>query len=149
MNNLYKYLQKPIFPIVGVVGIGVLGYIFGIFFERGFLDISWPARVLSFPFLSGLIALILPFFETSALINIYLWKVRGLREIIVWTSFLSYSLYLIHLTVFEGVKRVLTEKIDLMYMFPIALFWSFVLAYFLYRYIEQPFMALREKFDKK
>ncbi len=149
MNGLYKQLQKPIFPLIAIVGIIFLGSLYGEFFERGFLNISWPARVLSFPFLSGLIALLLPFLETSSLINIHLWKIRGLREIIVWTSFLSYSLYLIHLTIFEGVKRTFMNVLDPLMMLAIALFFSFVIAWFLYRYIERPFMQMRDKFTEK
>lgn len=149
MNTIYKHLQNPVFPIIGIIGICMMGYIFSIFFERGFLNISWPARVLSFPFLSGLIALLLPFLETSLLVNTHLWKVRGLREIIVWTSFLSYSLYLIHLTVFEGVKQTFTDILDPLVMLPIALGGSVIIAYYLYHYIEKPFMQLRERFAEK
>jgi peptidoglycan/LPS O-acetylase OafA/YrhL len=73
----------------------------------------------------------------------------GVFQILNWSwmrfiGLLSYSLYLVHATVIEGVDLYLPQ-ISVALQGAISLLISFILAYAIYRYIELPFGKLRKQ----
>lgn len=146
-HNLYKKLQMPFLIIIPFFFIAMFGHWFSQYTSWGILNTSFRARVLSFPVLSFFIALMIPFLENNALINQIIPKIWKLRGVITWISILSYSVYLIHLTIFDWIKGSLLDKVDLNLIMVISLFATFAVSYLLYRSIEKPFMKMREKFS--
>lgn len=145
---LYKKLQSaPVF-LIGIAFIGACIYVYGWLFAKGVVDTWGWGKALLFPLLSLSIAAILPFLETSMLINGIIARVGVIRWGVTWISILSYSVYLIHLNIFDTVKYFLLDKIDLTTMMFLSLTLAFLASYVLYRCIEQPFMKLRERYSK-
>ena len=145
--NWYKFLQNPLLVLFPLAIIGFLAYNFARYFQFGILDTSTIARVGAFPILSVAVALIIPFLEKNNFINNIVGKIKIINFPITWISILSYSLYLVHIPIFDIVKATLLNKIPLEYMPPIALFFAFLISYGLYRCIEKPFMQLRERYS--
>lgn len=146
-HHWYKKLQMPFLIVIPLFVIAMFGHWFSQYTSLGILNTSFRARVLSFPVLSFFIALLIPFLENNSFINRLMPRVWKLRGLITWISILSYSVYLIHLTVFDAVKGALLKSVDLTLIMLISLAITFGVSYLLYRSIEKPFMALREKFS--
>ncbi|MEK7570773.1 MAG: acyltransferase [Patescibacteria group bacterium] len=146
-STWYSLFQKPWFIILPLAIIAGLAYQFWKYFPFGVLETSLFARVAAFPLLSISIALLIPFLEKNTFVNHFLGKIKAISVPITWISVLSYSLYLIHLPMFDLVKGNLLDKMPLEYMAPIALIAAFLASYVLYRCVEKPFMRLREKYS--
>lgn len=147
-DTLYRKLQStPVF-LLGMTLICGCAYVYGWLFAKGVIDTWGWGKALLFPILSVSIAATIPFLETSKLINGVFARFKPLYWLVTWISILSYSLYLIHLNIFDTVKYFLLDKIDLTTMMVISLGIAFLASYILYRCIEQPFMRMREKYSK-
>lgn len=147
-HPLYKEFQKPSRLLIAVVFILVLAISFKIYYDKELLDTSIFARAFAFPVLSFFIAMLIPFLENSRFINQKITNNKVFKSFITWMSILSYSIYLIHLFIFDGVKAFFHEKPHTpgSLMAIIGLSIAFVLSYILYRFIEKPFMQMRERF---
>ncbi len=97
-------------------------------------------RTLWFALFSFSVFLVIPFFENSVTIK-KISTVKPLFLIFTWTSILTYSMYLIHMFVFQipfGTENNL-----------ISIFGHFILlyafSYVIFRFYEHPMMTLRDK----
>lgn len=86
------------------------------------------------------IFLIIPFFETSPFIE-RTRKYRALYWIITWTSVLTYSIYLIHMFVFQIPLPINLLGFDKI----IHVFLLYIFSYLAYKYFEHPMTELRDK----
>lgn len=144
LPNIYKHLQKPYYTILSMLGIVIITYWYIIYYVQ--IDLNPPFFVTAFalPIVSLLIAITVPFFEFNPLINNIIPKFTLLKQGILWTSLFSYSLYLIHVNTFDIVKSSFPSKTSGLILLPLGLLLTFSASYLLYRYIERPFMQLRE-----
>ncbi len=149
MQGFYKRLQSPSVLSLALVSLLVLAYFYTKYYVQISLNASFSVKVFSFPLVSILIALIIPFFETSDSVNTKIHSLAILRELVIWISALSYSLYLVHLTMFDLVKGIFPAKTQFIITLPIALALAFFCSYLLYTYIETPFMHLRKNISDK
>lgn len=90
---------------------------------------------------------VLPFSILLMLPYVYCLKPSGnkwINHIIVKGSLISYSLYLLNLTI---VSSLILSYLEINYWYKFFLFWflSIVFATLMYKYIEVPFMKLRDK----
>jgi peptidoglycan/LPS O-acetylase OafA/YrhL len=99
---------------------------------------SFFSKTFNFSILSIASAMLLPFFN-----NIKTGRGVALK-IFTYTSILSYSLYLINLSI---VEQIIAGYIKFNGVFNYVLFWiaCYFLAYILYRFYEKPMMLLRDK----
>lgn len=149
MNGFYKKLQKPLVASVAFFALAFVAYEFMRYYAQISLDPPFFVNVFALPMVSVIIALIIPFFETNALINTRIATFTLLRNAIVWTSLLSYSLYLIHLSMFDLVRTFLPKDTQPLLLTGLGLMLAFAASYLLYRFIEKPFMDMRKKFSGK
>lgn len=144
-HKLYGILKHPLVACVGILGIGLVAYQYAHYYLQLSIQTPFWVKVFILPMVSTLIALVLPFVETSKIINEKIGRIGGVRHVIIWTSLLSYSLYLIHLTMFELTRDVIAKDVSPLIQTVIALVLAVVASYLLFRFIETPFMKLRER----
>ncbi|HSW97589.1 MAG TPA: acyltransferase [Candidatus Saccharimonadales bacterium] len=143
--HVYKHLNKLLFPIISFGAMGIIAYWYMIYYVQIGLNPPFFVTAFSLPLISILIALVIPFFEVSTFINTKMHSFTLLRQTILWVSIFSYSVYLIHVDIFYRLKDAF-PKTSAVIMLPVALSLTFLGAFLLYRYIEKPFMQMRERF---
>jgi peptidoglycan/LPS O-acetylase OafA/YrhL len=148
VNKLYMFIRKPIFAAIAFVLMLGLIYKYTRLLEIGQLNTDFGAKAFGLIILSVLIGIILTYFETSKVINETIRKHWALREFVTWTSLLSYSIYLIHVSIFEIFRGIFPPNPQSFIGLACALVVTTGVSYLLFRYIETPFMNLRNKFAK-
>ena len=147
-NKLYTLIRKPIFAGISFVLMLALIYKYTRLLDFGQLNTDFGAKAFGLIILSILIGIILTYFETSALINETIRKHLLLKEFVTWTSLLSYSIYLIHVSIFEIFRSIFPPHPQSFIGLACALVVTTGVSYVLFRFIETPFMNLRNKFAK-
>lgn len=147
-NKLYMFIRKPIFAGIAFVLMLGLIYKYTRLIDLGQLNTDFGAKAFGLIILSGLIAIILSYFETSTIINKTVKKFWLLREFITWTSLLSYSIYLVHVSIFEIFHNIFPPNPQSYIGLTCALIVTTGVSYVLFRFVETPFMNLRNKFAK-
>lgn len=137
--NLLKY------AFLGLAGFFIIRYVilFG-YIERG----SYFNTVISFTIQSLLIALTMPYFA-----NMNVTKYKLFNKLTTKISLISYSLYLLNLSVVTYFVMPEIRLNDNIFDYRIAMFinyimyWSIciILSILMYKYIEIPFMKMRDK----
>ncbi len=147
-NGVYKQFQKPLVPFIAFFLLGLLAYGFAVNYMQPIVFDRLLTKSLAFPVLSVLIALMIPFIENNHFINIKTYSLTYFRQLVIWVSILSYSVYLVHLSMFDVVKGIFPKTTTPFILLPLALALTFFSSYLLYRYIEKPFMKMRDRGKK-
>ena len=110
-----------------------------IYFDHFVKDFNFYVSVIYFSLIPFSILLMIPFFY-----NMHQPKNRLLNNIITYGSLISYSLYLLNSTVIIGF---ILNYLHLNPAFKFVLFWILnpCLSILMYKYVEQPFLKLRDK----
>lgn len=148
-QGVYKQFQKPLIPLIALFLLGLLAYGYAVTYMQTAVFDRLLTKTLAFPVISVLIALMIPFIENSPFINIKTYSASFFRQIVIWVSILSYSLYLVHVNIFELVKGIFPIQTPSLILLPLALLLTFLSSYLLYRYIEKPFLRMRDRRVKK
>ncbi len=116
----------------------------GFRFFTNFHPFGFYAQTLSSSVESLKIILVFPFFDSIK-------KGKGIfYKIITWVSIISYSLYLLNLSVISGfVMPLISKNIQQpIVIYSLYFLINIVFAYLLYIFCERPMMQMREKFSK-
>jgi len=145
-QKLFKELQKPsrVAVILTILALSVYThYLYALHFK---LDTSRMVKILSLPYMSILLASLLPVFEAGTFINVVLARYKILYSFFTKTSILSYSIYLVHVDLFETTRNIFKHILPFSYvLLSIALLSTYLVALFLFTYIERPIMKFREQ----
>lgn len=141
-KTIYQKISNPFFCLFGVL---LMMYLI---FDLGSLHNSQLSHANNsiwyrtgwFSAFSFSIFLFIPFLEKSTTITkIAKWKILYL--LITWTSILTYSIYLIHLFVFQiplPFESLIINKV-------VHILLIYLFSYLIYKYYEHPMMELRDK----
>ena len=108
-------------------------------------------KSIAFSLVDGLCAVILAFLDTNASVRRMLQPQRLLGRVCFWGSRYSYSLYLVHLTIFSSIVSLFnitkdSSVLEISCGFTLALSLSVACAALLYHGVEKPGMDLRRTF---
>ena len=144
--------KKSIFDKLNNIKWGLFGLLFLIFFRwYQLLDENsfnyYFSKNIYFTISPFLLSLAIPFFFYLKPPN------RKLLKIITYVSLISYSLYLVNMSVLQNLFinkinfEVITNNTSLIWAIKFSIFWigTFLTSIFMYKYIECPFMKLRKK----
>lgn len=143
-QELFTKLSHPFYFYLGVSGIVFMQYLLFVSFGSSFLNESGFLKTIYFPLQSIFIAMFLPFLYKSEFLNKGVANIAVIRDLIFWTSILSYSFYLFHQNIMFLVKRLLIEDFSGV----IAIFVMYPICYAIYIIYEKPMTSLREKFNR-
>lgn len=101
-------------------------------------------RVLWYFLISVCITFVIPYAELSAAINNRLRKVKVLYYFCTWTSILTYSIYLLHASVFQ-IEFNFNQYATVIFHFILL----YLVAFVFYTFYEHPMMSLRDRFSLK
>lgn len=147
-NNIYMYIRKPIFALIAFIGMLALIYKYSRLLDMGLLNTDFGAKAFGLIILSVLIAVILSYFETSKIVNDAIARFAPIRNFVTWTSLLSYSIYLIHVSIFEIFRGIFPPNPQSYLGAICAVLVTTGVSYLLFKFIETPFMNMRDKFAK-
>lgn len=147
LHTVYKKIQHPLVAGAGSIALAFVAYEFMRYYAEIILNPPFFVNVFALPMLSIIIALVIPFFETSALVNVRLAAITFFRWGITWISKLSYSLYLIHLSAFDLIRNFAPQDTQIILIILASVSLAFLFSILLYRFIEKPFMDMRKKFS--
>lgn len=138
--DLWRYMRRPIFPIIGSAMILIACFLLLFHPSPIFVALSFTTLPL------GWALWIAPMHERALSSHTIL---SFVRSAITTVSLLSYSLYLCHMMVFETLAILLHDSsagsIEKMRNRCIMLLATFLFSAVTYRWIEKPFLALRDR----
>lgn len=145
-RKVYQELQRPSRVIIILVLLALSIYTQYIYTTHFKVDTSRLIKTLSLPSTSLLLASLLPIFEASTFINIFLARSKLLYVFFTQLSIISYSVYLTHVELFEATRSVFKHILPFPYvLLAIALILTYSVSLFLFTYLEKPIMKLREQ----
>ncbi|MCW3077625.1 MAG: putative acyltransferase, partial [Bacteroidetes bacterium] len=137
-RTLYLRLNSILLFLSGLAGIIFLTFLLGdmhiITVYDTFFRVTWYFMI------SICIAIIIPFIEQSAFLNISLKKIKPLYFFFSWTSILTYSIYLLHADVYRLHLNV-PEYVNVF----LQVILLYGLSFIVYAFYEHPMMSLREQ----
>lgn len=143
----YLAMSRPLFFLFALVLLGVLLWFFrkddgGLLSENGALWI----RTVWFSFISIAIAMVLPFVCESKPVS-WVAQFKPTNFLFTWISFLSYPIYLVHLDIFRLADKYVPSSITWPPLLSIGfrVFFAITLSILLYKFVHEPFIALRTK----
>ncbi|MCX6313065.1 MAG: acyltransferase [Bacteroidetes bacterium] len=144
----FKKLSNSVFLIIGMA----LFFVFCVYISKISIP-NYQLNTLLFPrtlgkiVLSTIICLMIPFFDELEFHyerNVLKWIIA---KFVLWTSLLTYSIYLIHVFVIE---RVLTSNSVFSFLWfeqcLLSILIIYTFSFLVYRFFEKPIMGLRDKF---
>jgi peptidoglycan/LPS O-acetylase OafA/YrhL len=143
ISNFYNIMANGFVLIFSILAIIFIQYYLFIYTGMKEINSSFFIKSIYFPLQSIFIALLIPFLDSSDLINVSLSKFKYLRNFIVWSSILSYSFYLFHMNIYQLVEFFYKG----FGLFPIKLISLYIVSYYVYKFYEKPVTDLREKFN--
>lgn len=141
-NSFYKKLNSVYLFSFTMIGVIIFTIILGKINSKSLYDVFY--RVFWYTILSVFVSLSIPFIEQSSVLNTQLKKVRPLFLFFTWTSILTYSMYLIHMEIFQ-INLFVVEWLNLF----AQIFVLYLLSFILYVFYEHPMMSLRDNFSLK
>jgi peptidoglycan/LPS O-acetylase OafA/YrhL len=153
-KKLYEILSKPLIAIAGSSGLLYFGgyYLYCRIIEQR-IDSDNFSKIFLFSIVSICIAFLIPYFESSYLINNKLSK-RKIAKVIEFISVTSYSVYLIHFDIYIYYSSIYNKMIEKfhMYSFLTNLVLSilsqvavYFLAFAIYKFFEIPILSMRDR----
>lgn len=102
-------------------------------------------RVVWYFLISFFILLMIPFIEQSAFINNKLKNIKPLYFFVTWTSVLTYSIYLLHMEVFQ----IPLDNLPLWINLVIQTLILYLICFIVFIYYEHPMLNLRDRFSMR
>lgn len=143
LNRVYCRLNSFYLFLIGILGTVFLTFVLGDIDQISIYSTFY--RVIWYFLISIFISLIVPYIEQSKSINERLKKNRFLFHFFTWTSVLTYSIYLLHMEIFNMNFSMLNDNLNALLHFMILYAVSFII----YSFFEHPMMMLRDKFSLK
>jgi len=148
LPSLYKKLANSYFFLFSLIFLFVFYWFYVVvMINQGiqYFDGSFLFRAFSWPFMSLMFILFTIYFENSNFINKILSGKKVVLSFFTRLSRYSFSLFLIHYEIYTYFETYL-DKINVAITIITATFIICVLSYFLYNFIEKPFLSKRVKF---
>ena len=143
-QEVFAKLSHPFYFYFGVGGVIFIQYLLFIRFGLSFINDSSFLKTIYFPVQSMCIVMVLPFLYNSEFLNTRVARIALIRDLISWTSILSYSFYLFHQNIMHLVKSFVAEDFSGV----VAIFVMYPICYGIYMMYEKPMTSLREKFNR-
>ena len=141
--KIYIKLNSSLLFLIGVFLMSILvinlGEMKNIYIYDTYRKVIWYFLI------SISIALIIPFIEQSSFLNTKIKTIRPLFYFYTWTSILTYSIYLIHMFVFEINFNNYPLGINICFQILIL----YAICFLVYALFEHPMLNLREKLSLK
>ena len=138
--NFFSNPMVPLFVLIIVMWTNNIGNILIAYDDSNILFES----SLGFTFISFLIGLCMPFFDSHK-ICVHLSKLKLINFGITLTAILSYCIYLIHIPIYEFFYKHLDGKIPFKLNSTLMLITIFIIAFISFIFIEKPIQRLLKK----
>lgn len=153
-KKFYDFLSKPLIAITASAGFLYFGgyYLYCRIIEQK-VDSDNFSKIVLFSIVSICIAVMIPYFESSYLINNKLSK-KKIAKVIEFISVTSYSVYLIHFDIYIYYSNVYNKMVAKLYMYSFpanlalcifAQISTYFVAYGLYKFFEIPILSMRDR----